>query len=84
VIALTELLEAEVRAFRRGAMRMGAGLALTGLSALLGALGIGLLLWALFQGLITLWGEVVAALLAGLAALVTAGVLAWLASRMSR
>jgi len=65
-------------------MRMGGGLALLGLAALLGALGLGLLLWGLLQTLILLWGEVVATLVTGIAALFLAGVLAWIAQRMNR
>jgi len=65
VIALADLLEAEGRALRRGTVRMGAGLAMAGLAALLAALGMGLVLWGIFQGLVHLWGEVVAALAAG-------------------
>jgi len=55
-----------------------------GLAALLGALGLGLLLWGLLQTLILLWGEVVATLVTGIAALFLAGVLAWIAQRMNR
>jgi len=84
VIALADLLEAEGRALRRGTVRMGAGLAMAGLAALLAALGMGLVLWGIFQGLVHLWGEVVAALAAGALALLLAGSLAWIAGRLAR
>lgn len=65
-------------------MRLGGGLFLMGLAALLAAVGLGLLLWGLLQALILLWGEVIATLVAGAAALFLAGVLAWIAQRMNR
>jgi hypothetical protein len=65
-------------------MRLGGGLFLLGLAALLAALGLGLLLWGLLQALIFLWGEVIATFVAGAAALFLAGVLAWIAQRMNR
>ena len=84
MIAFADLLEAEARALRRGAMRLGGGLALAVLAVLLGILGLGLLLWALFQALAAAWGPVVAALVTGAGALVLAGVVAWTAARLAR
>ena len=84
MIAFAELLEAEGRSFRRATARTGAGLALTVLAALAAALGLALLLWALFRGLAVYWGATGAAVVTGVAALLVAGLLAWIAKRLVR
>lgn len=57
---------------------------MTALAVLAGAVGLGLCLWALFQFLADAVGTPGAALLSGVAALLVAGVLAWLARDLTR
>lgn len=77
-------MEAEARALRRGTLRTGAGLGVIGLAVLFAGAGLGLLLWTLFQGLSGLWGQLLATLVTGVVALLMAGALAWIASRIAR
>lgn len=84
LIAFINLMEAEGRALRRGSQRVFGGLVLTGLGGLLGALGLGLILWALFRGVAGPWGITGAALVTGGAALLLAGFIAWIAIRIAR
>ncbi|MFP4561342.1 MAG: hypothetical protein ACLFRB_03170 [Thiohalorhabdus sp.] len=83
-MALLDLAEAEGRALRRGLVRLGGGLALAILAALLAAAAVGLLLWALYLFTAALLDPVAGALVTGLAALAAAGALGWLASRLGR
>jgi len=46
--------------------------------------GLGLCLWAGYEYMAMAWGDITAALLAGMAALLLAGGFAWLAIRLSR
>jgi hypothetical protein len=84
VIAVADLLEAEGRALRRGALRTGMGLACLGVAAVLLVAGICFCLWALFQWLVVVVGMPGAALLVGITFLLIAGGLAWTATRLSR
>ena len=84
MIAVAELAEAEGRALRRATARLGQGLGLAAVAAVLVAVGMGLLLWALYQYLETVMSPASTALVTGLATLLAAGVLAWTAHRISR
>lgn len=84
IIAVADLLEAEGRALRRQTTRLGWGLALIALAALLAAVGFGLWLWGLFEHAAQAFGVANAALLTGTVAVVLAGVVAWLIRRLTR
>lgn len=84
IIAITDLLEAEGRAFRRGALRTGAGLACVWVAALLLLAGIGFCLWALYQWLVIVVGSIIGALLIGGILFLLSGVLIWTVIRLSR
>ncbi|HKJ70547.1 MAG TPA: hypothetical protein VKA55_02190, partial [Gammaproteobacteria bacterium] len=84
LIAFTDLLEAEARALRRGTVKTASGVALAGLAALSAAVGLGFLLWALFAAMAATVGMAGAAGITGTAGLIVAGVLAWIAGRISR
>ena len=79
-----DLAEAEGRALRRGAVRLGGGVALAVLAAVLAAVALGMLLWSLYMFAAALSSPIVGALVTGLAALVGAGMLGWIASRLGR
>ncbi len=81
MIALADLAEAEGRALRRAVISTGYGLGLIGAIVLLIAVGSGLLLWACYQYLSALIGPAATALVTGIAALILAGVLAWIVRR---
>lgn len=83
-MAFFDLLEAEGRALRRGALRTGAGLALLAVGSLLALTGFGLLIWALYGWLAVQFSQPQAAALTGLVVLVFTGVLLWLAARSAR
>jgi hypothetical protein len=84
IIALLELLEAEARAVRSGAFRLGLSVALLGAAGVLFTGGVGLILWALYLYLATSLGQATAALAIGLVALLVTGGLVWSARRLSR
>lgn len=84
IIALMDLLEAEGRSLRVHVMRTGVGLACLAGAALLAFLGIGFMLWAAYQGLVLQLGAVNAALMIGVVMLILAGVMAWIARRLTR
>jgi hypothetical protein len=77
-------LEAEGKAFRRGMLRTGAGLACLGAAALLLLAGLSLCLWALFQWLTVTVGMPMAALWVGVILFVIGGGLTWIAIRLNR
>ena len=83
MIALADLLEAEGRTLRRSAARLGLGLGMIVLAVAFAAAGLGLCLWAAYQYLATALGQTPAVLLAGVAALVAAGLFLWLARRLT-
>jgi hypothetical protein len=84
VIALLELIEAEARALRSGALRLGVMLALLGTAALFTCVGLALLLRALYLYLLMVLIPATATLLTGIATLLVAGGLLWSARRLSR
>ena len=84
IIALTDLFEAEGRLLRRNVMRAGAGLAVLLVAALLGFVGLAFCLWAAYQGLVIQLGALEAALAVGVVMLLLAGLMTWIAIRLSR
>ena len=84
MVAFFDLLEAEGRALRRGALRTGAGLALLVVASLLALSGFGLLIWALYGWLAVQFNQPQAAALTGVAVLAFTGLLLWLANRAAR
>lgn len=82
-VALADLLEAEGRALRRTTARLGLGLGMIALAVLFAAAGLGLCLWAAYQYLASELGQTLAVLLAGVVALVAAGLFLWLAKRLT-
>lgn len=83
-IALADLAEAEGRLLRRNIIRLGNSLVLVAISILLAAAGAGMLLWALYQSMAAATGPVMGAFLTGLAGLIGAGLLSWIASLINR
>jgi hypothetical protein len=79
-----DLLEAEGRLLRRTVMRAGVGLAMVAVAALLVFGGLAFCLWAVYQGLVAQLGPVNAALVVGVLMLLLAGLMAWIAIRLSR
>lgn len=77
-------MEAEGRALRHGATRLGRSLTLTVVSILLAAGGAGMMLWALYQSLLAPLGSTLSAFFTGLIALVVAGVVTWIADLIAR
>lgn len=57
---------------------------LAAVATVLAAVGMGLLLWALYQYLEMVMSPASTALITGLATLLAAGVLAWIAHRITR
>jgi hypothetical protein len=84
IIAVLELLEAEARALRSGAFRLGLCTVLLGAAGVLIVGGVGLILRALFLYLVILLGQATANLLIGLVTLLMAGGLVWSARQLSR
>ena len=84
IIALTDLFEAEGRLLRRNVVRAGAGLAALLVAALLGFVGLAFCLWAAYQGLVIQLGALEAALAVGVVMLLLAGLMTWIAIRLSR
>jgi hypothetical protein len=84
LIACLELLEAEARALRSGAFRLGLCLVLLGIGGILMASGVGLILRACYLYLAMVLGQATATLIIGLVALPIAGGLLWSARRLSR
>jgi len=64
---------------RRNATRLGQGLALVMVAALLASVGAGLLLWALYLTLAAAFGPALTALITGVVGLIGAGVMLWIA-----
>lgn len=84
IIALLELIEAEARALRSGAYRLGVALALLGTAGLLICIGFALLLRAFYLYLLIVLMPPTATLLTGIVTLLAAGGLLWSARRLSR
>ena len=84
LIAVLELFEAEARALRTGAFRLGLCMALLGVAGLLTAGGVGLILRALYLYLVIVLGQATATLVIGLVTLFLAGGSIWSARRLSR
>ena len=84
VIAVADLFEAEGRALRYAAIRLGWGLAMSALAGLFAAIGGALCLWAIFQYLDRAVDTATAALLTGGIAFLFVGALVWLARRLIR
>lgn len=84
IIALMELLEAEARALRAGAFRLGLSLALLGTAGTLGLGGMGLILWAVYLYLALILNPPTATLMTGIATMLVSGGLVWSARRLSR
>lgn len=83
-ISLADLAEAEGRLLRRNIIRLGNSLILVAVSILLAAAGAGMMLWALYQSLTAATGPAMGAFLTGLAGLIGAGGLSWIASQKNR
>ena len=83
-IALADLVEAEGRSLRRNIVRVGNSLTLIAIAVLLAAAGAGMLLWALYQSLAAAVGSALGALLTGLAGLIAAVILSWIAALNAR
>ncbi|HEX9872278.1 MAG TPA: hypothetical protein VGC99_27515 [Candidatus Tectomicrobia bacterium] len=84
LIAFLELLEAEARALRSGAFRLGLSLALLGTAGTLVLAGVALIMWALYLYLAIILSPPPATLITGMVTLLVAGVLVWSARRLSR
>jgi hypothetical protein len=84
LIAFLELLEAEARALRSGAFRLGLSLALLGTAGTLALAGVALIMWALYLYLAIILSPPTATLITGMVTLLVAGVLVWSARRLSR
>lgn len=84
LIAFLELLEAEVRAVRSGAFRLGLSLALLGTAGTLVLAGVSLIMRALYLYLAMVLSPPTATLITGMVTLCVAGGLVWSARRLSR
>jgi hypothetical protein len=84
IIALLELLEAEARALRSGAFRLGLSLALLVTAGILTLSAIALILRALYLYLAIILSPPTATLITGVVTLLVAGGLVWIARRFSR
>ena len=84
IIALLELLEAEVRALRSGSFRLGLSLALLGTAGTLMLVGVALILRALYLYLALFLSPPTATLITGVVTLLVSGGLVWSARRLSR
>lgn len=84
VIAIADLVEAEGRALRQGAVLVGWALALIVLATALLLFGVGLWIWALYLLAETVLPAWLAAALTGAIILGTAGVIAWMSARIVR
>jgi multisubunit Na+/H+ antiporter MnhG subunit len=84
VIGLLELMEAEGRALRRAVVRTGMGLGLLLVAVGLILTGLGFLMAATYMALAVWLGAPWAAFAVGVAALLLAVLLVWLAQRMTR
>jgi Putative Actinobacterial Holin-X, holin superfamily III len=84
IIALLELLEAEARALRSGALRVGLSLAFLGAAGILMLCGVGLILRALYLYLDIVLSPPTATLITGVVTLLVSGGLVWCARRLSR
>jgi hypothetical protein len=83
IIALLELLEAEVRALRSGSFRLGLSLVLLGTAGILLVVGIGLILWAFYLYVAILLSPSTATLITGVVTLLVSGGLLWSARRLN-
>jgi hypothetical protein len=84
LIALLELLEAEARALRSGAFRLGLSLALLVTAGILTLSAVALILRALYLYLAIILSPPTATLITGVVTLLVAGGLVWIARRLSR
>jgi hypothetical protein len=84
LIALLELLEAEARALRSGAFRLGLSLALLVTAGILTLSAVALILRALYLYLVIILSPPTATLITGVVTLPVAGGLVWTARRLSR
>jgi hypothetical protein len=84
VLAFLDVLEAEGRAAKRGAIRLTIAAGLVAIALLVALFGLCLLLRALYLSLAITMTPAVAALLAGLIALLLSGGLLWIATRVNR
>lgn len=84
IIALLELLEAEARALRSGAFRLGLSLALLVTAGTLTLGGVVIILRALYLYLTIIVSAPTATLITGVVPLLVAGGLVWTARRLSR
>ena len=84
IIALLELIEAEVRALRSGAQRFAVTLVFLGTAGVLTVVGAALLLRALYLYLLIVLIPPTATLITGVVTLLIAGGCLWSARRLSR
>jgi hypothetical protein len=78
IVKIADLAEAEARAFRAGAVWVGVSIALSLAAGLIGVVGVGFLVFALFAALSPSIGQAWAGALVGLVLLGAAGGLLWL------
>jgi hypothetical protein len=83
-VALVDLLEAEGRSLRHATVRLGVSLVLFAAAGLIGAVGLCLCLWGLYQYLALSYGGVTAAVSIGVVSLLLAGGILWIAQRISQ
>jgi hypothetical protein len=83
-IALADLLEAEGRLLRLNVVRLKYSFGLGVLSLLLLLIGLGLLLFALYQSLLAPLGPAFSALITGLACVACAVLLQWIDRKITR
>lgn len=77
LIALIELFEAEAREFRKATIATGFAIGLLIFAGLVTAAGIALVGWALYQYVAAQLGAMIAALIVGIIAAVSGGVVLW-------
>lgn len=77
IVKVADLLEAEARSFRAGAVWVGVSAALSLAAAVLGVAGVGFLVYALFVAFTHVMGEPAAAGVIGILLLAGAGGLIW-------
>ncbi|MDT8321985.1 MAG: hypothetical protein RQ826_15815 [Xanthomonadales bacterium] len=78
------MLEAEGRALRHSALRLGLGLGLLILVVMLVTAALGLCLWAVYQYLAPAMEPASATLATAFIALLMAGIVGWVAQRLGR
>jgi hypothetical protein len=84
IVRVADLLEAEGRALRESSVIVGIAIALTLTAALVGVGGVGLVAWGLFLALSEATNTIGAAFICGVALILSAGGLVWIAIRLGK